>query len=93
MDIHSTDQHQAVEQAVNILYPLFQHYGWTWFDVGVPSRDDITKRVNEAVDKLISNDSIDEESSGRITVVRNRELDSIEIKLDLVTVFNNHGDE
>lgn len=63
----------VIDNAVNILFPIFKTYGWIW-QGWQPTRADIKEKVYSLVDSCFSMLSNDDEmldavsSSGRLTV-------------------------
>ena len=68
-----------MEKTLNVLYPLFQQYGWTWGDK-VPNRDEIQETIESLVKGMLNRGG-DFTSSGRLTV--NNMGDSVTVSLEI----------
>lgn len=84
------EQKNAIDKAADILAPIFEANGWTyfWSAPAVPNRDQIASTITELVHSLLADEDIEWTSTGRITVLRTRDFDEVkpfdvEIKLDL----------
>lgn len=78
-DLEDILEYPVMERILDTLYPMFQHYGWTWGDK-VPTRDEIEETIYQLTGNMLERGD-DYTSSGRICI--NRLGDTIEVSLEL----------
>lgn len=84
VEIEDLIESGELDNAVNILYPLFQHYGWKWGD-HIPDRFELRNKIVDLAQELVDND-IRSISTGRLHVYWSENA-TIGVTLELANFF------
>lgn len=82
----SMDFYREIELAATKAAPLFQMFGWTWHDIGVPKYTDIVNELSRLVDRALELEDGGTIGTGRLSVtVKHYDEESVlSIGLELV---------